>query len=55
MSILNRIEDWIVRIISILAILFAFTFSNVKLANATVIIADVQAEINYFSFHKEIP
>lgn len=41
MSILNKIADWIARITSILAILFAFTFSNVKLANSTVIIEDV--------------
>lgn len=53
MSILNKIADWIVRTLSILAILFAFTFSNVKLTNATVIIAEVQTETTSFSFQNE--
>lgn len=55
MSIFEKIENWVVRIISILAILFVSIFTNIKFANATIIIADIQSATSFFSFHREIP
>lgn len=55
MSALKKIESWIARTISILAILFVSIFANVKSANATIIIADIQNATSSFSFHIEIP
>lgn len=50
MSIFEKIENWIVRIISVLSILFVSIFTNVKFANATITIADIQNVTIFFLF-----